>query len=120
VQKNIANWVANIFLLNGIDKVFVYPGGTIAPLVNACVEANISIECFKNEQGAGYAALAYARLTGKPQVVLVTSGPGVTNVVTPLADAYYDSTPLIVIAGQVSTADLNARKNVRQRVIFPI
>ncbi|MEL1223723.1 MAG: thiamine pyrophosphate-binding protein [Candidatus Neomarinimicrobiota bacterium] len=118
MEKNIidiSDWVADRFIENGIDRVFVYPGGTIAPLVNACIRRNIIIENFKNEQGAGYAALAFSRLTGKPQVVMVTSGPGVTNVLTPLADAYYDSTPLIVITGQVGTPDLNSRHGVRQR-----
>ena len=112
---DIADWVADRFVENGIDRIFVYPGGTIAPLVNACIRKNIIIENFKNEQGAGYAALAFSRLTGKPQVVMVTSGPGVTNVLTPLADAYYDSTPLVVITGQVGTPDLNSRHGVRQR-----
>jgi acetolactate synthase-1/2/3 large subunit len=118
MQKNIidiSDWVADRFVENGIDRVFVYPGGTIAPLVNACIRKNIIIENFKNEQGAGYAALAFSRLTGKPQVVMVTSGPGVTNVLTPLADAFYDSTPLVVITGQVGTPDLNSRHGVRQR-----
>lgn len=112
---DISDWVAERFVENGIERVFVYPGGTIAPLVNACIRKNIIIENFKNEQGAGYAALAYARLTGRPQVVMVTSGPGVTNALTPLADAYYDSTPLILITGQVGTPDLNSRFGVRQR-----
>ena len=111
----LADWVADVFRKNAIEKVFLYPGGTIAPLINACLKIGIKLECFKSEQGAGYAALAYARLTGKPQVVMVTSGPGVTNVITPLADAYYDSTPLILVTGQIGTGDLKARKAVRQR-----
>ena len=98
-----------------IDKVYLYPGGTIAPLVSACLKKNIKIEIFKNEQGAGYAALANARLTGKAQVVMVTSGPGVTNTISPIADAYYDSTPIIFVTGQVGTADLLSRNSVRQR-----
>ena len=97
----VADWVADVFRKNAIDRVFLFPGGTIAPLINACLKLGIRYECFKNEQGAGYAALAYARLTGRPQVVMVTSGPGVTNVVTPLADAFYDSTPLILVTGQI-------------------
>ena len=115
VKVNIADWVAEQLSENGIERVFIYPGGTIAPLVNACIKNGIIIENFKNEQGAGYAALAYARLTGSPQVIMVTSGPGVTNILTPLADAYYDSTPVIIITGQVSTADLGGRPGVRQR-----
>ena len=67
--KNIADWVANQFLLQGIDRIFVYPGGTIAPLINACIKVGIKIECFNNEQGSAYAALAYSRLKNKPQVI---------------------------------------------------
>ena len=93
----------------------MYPGGTIAPLVSACIRQKIAVEVFKNEQGAIYAALAYARCTGKTQVAMVTSGPGVTNAITPLADAYYDSTPLVLLTGQIGTSDLTKRKAVRQR-----
>jgi acetolactate synthase-1/2/3 large subunit len=111
----VADYVAGVFLQNSVERVFMYPGGTIAPLVNACLAAGIKVECFKSEQGAGYAALAYARISGKPQVVLVTSGPGVTNVLSCLADAYYDSTPLVLITGQIGTGDLKSRPAVRQR-----
>ncbi|WAR45406.1 thiamine pyrophosphate-binding protein [Methylomonas rapida] len=111
----VADWVAEVFQNNAIDRIFLYPGGTIVPLINACLKIGIQVECFKSEQGAGYAALAYGRLTGKPQVVMVTSGPGVTNVLSCLADAYYDSTPFILITGQIGTNDLKVRKSVRQR-----
>ena len=111
----IAGWVAKQLYKIGIERIFLYPGGTIAPLVHACIDCGIKAEVFKNEQGAAYAALAYARVTGKPQVAMVTSGPGVTNVITPLADAFYDSTPLVVFTGQVGTGDLSSRKAVRQR-----
>ena len=111
----ISDYFANVLVEKDIDKVYLYPGGTIAPLVSACLKKNIKIEIFKNEQGAGYAALANARLTGKAQVVMVTSGPGVTNTISPIADAYYDSTPIIFITGQVGTADLLSRNSVRQR-----
>lgn len=110
-----AEWVAITCREIGVSRVFLYPGGTIAPLVNACIKYGIETEVFKNEQGAGYAALASARITGKPQVVMVTSGPGVTNLVTPIADAYYDSTPFVVFTGQIGTADLTSRQAVRQR-----
>ncbi len=93
----------------------MYPGGTIVPIVNACLEQNIIVERFASEQGAGYAALAYARLTGRPQIFMVTSGPGVTNAISPLADAFYDSLPLILISGQIGTKDLASRPSVRQR-----
>lgn len=111
----VAEWIAGTFREIGVSRVFLYPGGTIAPLVNACIKNGIEIEVLKNEQGACYAALALARITRRPQVVMVTSGPGVTNVVTPIADAYYDSTPLVVFTGQIGTADLKSRQAVRQR-----
>lgn len=115
MNQYTVDWVADYLRKKGIDRVFVYPGGTIAPLINAFIDKGILIDVFKSEQGAGYAALAYARITGSTQVVLVTSGPGVTNVISPLADAYYDSTPLLLITGQIGTSDLTTRKNVRQR-----
>lgn len=116
VSNTVADRVAEYLVETaGIDRVFIYPGGTIAPLVNAFVKLDIKIEVFKHEQGAAYAALAFARLTGRAQVVMVTSGPGVTNVLTPLADAYYDSTPTLFIMGQVGTGDLCSGRNVRQR-----
>lgn len=111
----VVDQVADILLKNGIEKIYLYPGGTIAPIVDACLKVGIQYECFKSEQGAGYAALAVARITKRPQVVLVTSGPGVTNVISPLADAYYDSTPLILITGQISSLELQSRLSVRQR-----
>lgn len=99
----------------GVTRVFVYPGGTIAPLVNACVAQGVAIEVMKSEQGAGFAAIGYAQASGQISVVFVTSGPGVTNVITPLADAYYDSTPVLFVTGQVGRGDLGTRPNVRQR-----
>lgn len=115
LDLSIATWTAAQFRAQGITRVFMYPGGTIAPLVNACLAEGIEVERFASEQGAGYAALAQARLTHRPQVLMVTSGPGLTNAISPLADAYYDSLPLILIAGQVGTKDLSARAAVRQR-----
>jgi len=111
----VADYFARELLSRDISKIFVYPGGTIAPLIDACLKVGITYECFKSEQGAGYAALAFSRITQKPQVVLVTSGPGVTNLITPIADAFYDSTPIIVVTGQIGTGDLLVRKEVRQR-----
>ena len=111
----ISDYFVNTLIEQGIDKVYLYPGGTIAPLVTSCLKNNIKIEIFKNEQGAAYAALANARLTGRPQVVMVTSGPGVTNTISPIADAFYDSTPLVIVTGQIGSKDLISRSSVRQR-----
>ncbi len=106
---------ARRLLAHGVRRIYLYPGGTIMPLLDACLDAGIEYVVARHEQGAGYAALAEARLTGEPQVAMVTSGPGVTNVLTVVADAHYDSTPLLVVTGQVGTADLLSRPHVRQR-----
>ena len=110
-----ADTVAATLVAHGVDRAFVFPGGTIAAVIDACGRHGLDVVCARHEQGAGYAALAAARLTGRPQVVLVSSGPGVTNVVTPVADAYFDSTPLVVLTGQVGTADMRGDRPVRQR-----
>lgn len=111
---NGAEAIAKAIRQTGLKRVFTFPGGTIAPLLDALVKENIEIICARHEQGAGYMALAAARITQEPQVVLVTSGPGVTNLVTVIADAYFDSTPLIGITGQVGTGDLLSGRKVRQ------
>ncbi len=112
---NGAEKFVRILKKNKINDVFIYPGGTIAPIINACEKLQVKIHNFKSEQGAGYAAIGAYKTTKKPQVLMVTSGPGVTNAITPLADAFYDSVPLILITGQIGTKDLAKRKNVRQR-----
>ena len=101
--------------LNKIREVFVYPGGTIAAVLDLLEKNNIRIFCSRHEQGAGYAALAASKIKKKPQVTIVSSGPGVTNVVTPIADAFYDSIPLIVFTGQVAQKDMKGNKNIRQK-----
>ena len=112
---NTAEKFVRILKKNQINEVFIYPGGTIAPIINACERFKVKIHTFKSEQGAGYAAIGAYKTTKKPQILMVTSGPGVTNALTPLADAFYDSIPLFLIAGQISTDDLSKRKKVRQR-----
>ena len=98
-----------------MSRIYIFPGGTIAPILDTAKKRGIEIFCGRHEQGAGYAALAAARLTGRPQVVMVTSGPGVTNIVTTVADAYFDSTPLIVLTGQVGIKDMRGDLPLRQR-----
>lgn len=109
-----AEIIARTLKFIGVKRVFLYPGGTIAPLLDALVKEGISYICARNEQGAGYSAIGAAKVTGFPQVVIVTSGPGATNVLTPVADAYYDSVPLLVFTGQVGTKDINFERKVRQ------
>lgn len=109
-----AEIIAKILKSIGVKNVFLFPGGTIAPLLDALVNEGIEYICTRNEQGAGYAAIGAAKVTGFPQVVMVTSGPGATNVLTSVADAYYDSIPLLVFTGQVGTKDINFEKKIRQ------
>ena len=88
----------------GVEFVFGYPGGAVLPIYDALFnDARIRHILVRHEAGAAHAAEGYARSTGKPGVVLVTSGPGATNAVTGIADAFMDSIPLVVITGQVPT-----------------
>ena len=88
----------------GVDTVFGYPGGAVLPIYDEIFQQNdITHVLVRHEQGAVHMAEGYARSTGKPGVVLVTSGPGATNAVTGLTDALMDSIPIIVLSGQVPT-----------------
>lgn len=90
---------------HNVDTVFGYPGGAILPVYDAIYNSeNFKFILPKHEQGAGHMAEGYARASGKPGVVLVTSGPGATNVVTPMADALADGIPMVVFTGQVPTS----------------
>ena len=86
----------------GVEYVFGYPGGAVLHIYDELFkQEEVKHILARHEQGAGHAADGYARATGKPGVLLVTSGPGVTNAVTPIATAYMDSIPLVVFSGQV-------------------
>ncbi len=88
----------------GVDVIFGYPGGAVLPLYDAMFQQNrIRHVLVRHEQGATHMAEGYARSTGKPGVVLVTSGPGATNAVTGLTDAMMDSIPVVCLTGQVAT-----------------
>jgi len=92
----------------GVDLVFGYPGGANMPIYDALFGARDRLRhvLVRHEQGAGHAAQGYARATGRPGVCLGTSGPGATNLLTALADALMDSTPLVAITGQVASPKL--------------
>ena len=95
----------DLMIDHGVEVVFGYPGGAILPVFDAIYESdNFKFILPRHEQGGGHMAEGYARATGKAGVVLVTSGPGATNVVTPMQDALMDGTPLVVFTGQVPTA----------------
>ncbi len=104
VEMSGAEMVIRALKDQGVKHIFGYPGGAVLPIYDALFaeEGIVHVLC-RHEQGAAHAAEGYARSTGKPGVVLVTSGPGATNVVTGLTDALMDSIPLVVITGQVAT-----------------
>jgi len=104
-ERSGAEILVESLVAKGVEFVFGYPGGAVLPIYNALFGENrIRHILVRHEAGAAHAAEGYARATGKPGVVLVTSGPGATNAVTGIADAFMDSIPMIVITGQVPTA----------------
>ena len=103
-QMTGAEMVVQALIDQGVDTIFGYPGGAALPIYDELFQQDkIQHVLVRHEQGAAHAAEGYARSTGKPGVVLVTSGPGATNTVTGLTDALLDSIPLIVITAQVPT-----------------
>ncbi len=103
-QMTGAKMVVQALKDQGVDVVFGYPGGAVLPIYDEIfLQNDIRHILVRHEQGAVHAAEGYARSTGKPGVVLVTSGPGATNAVTGLTDALLDSIPLVVLTGQVPT-----------------
>ncbi|MDF2569187.1 MAG: ilvG [Sporomusa sp.] len=99
-----SNVIINCLLELGVDTVFGYPGGQIMPLYDALYDAPLKHILTVHEQGAAHAADGYARATGRVGVCIATSGPGATNLVTGLATAFMDSSPVVAITGQVPTA----------------
>jgi len=89
--------------MEGVEVMFGLPGGAILPVYDPIIDSPIRHILVRHEQGAGHMAEGYAHATGRPGVAMVTSGPGATNIVTPLADAMMDSIPIVVITGQVPT-----------------
>ena len=90
----------------GVDTIFGYPGGSVLPIYDAIFDSDIRHILTRHEQGAVHAADGYARASGRPGVCLATSGPGATNLVTGIANAYMDSVPIIAMTGQVVTSML--------------
>jgi acetolactate synthase-1/2/3 large subunit len=89
-----------------VEVMFGLPGGAILPVYDPIIDSSIRHILVRHEQGAGHMAEGYAMVTGRPGVAIVTSGPGATNIVTPLSNAYMDSTPLVVVSGQVATGSI--------------
>ncbi|KDQ19764.1 hypothetical protein BOTBODRAFT_125177 [Botryobasidium botryosum FD-172 SS1] len=98
-----------MMLRHDVKQIFGYPGGAILPVFDAIYNSkHFDFVLPRHEQGAGHMAEGYARVSGKPGVVLVTSGPGATNVVTPMQDALSDGIPLVVFCGQVATSAIGS------------
>ncbi|KAI1496129.1 acetolactate synthase, partial [Biscogniauxia marginata] len=98
-----------MMLRRGVKHIFGYPGGAILPVYDAIYNSkHFDFVLPRHEQGAGHMAEGYARASGKPGVVLVTSGPGATNVITPMQDALSDGTPMVVFCGQVPTSAIGS------------
>lgn len=91
---------------NGVDKMFGLPGGAIIPIMDAVKEHPIDFILTRHEQGASHMADGYARASGKPGVILITSGPGATNTLTGIFTANMDSVPMVIISGQQKTTNL--------------
>src|SRR5258705_2704416 len=94
--------------MEGTEVMFGLPGGAILPVYDPLIDSSIRHILVRHEQGAGHMAEGYAQATGRPAVAMVTTGPADTHSVTPLADAYLDSIPLVVITGQVALSSIGS------------
>jgi acetolactate synthase-1/2/3 large subunit len=122
-RERVADYVINRLIEYGVDHFFILVGGNIMYLDDAIRVSKVPFTAFHSEQAATMAAEAYARITGRLACVVVTSGPGATNVVTGVAGAFYDSVPLVVICGNSKSSDLhNSRmpSGVRQVGTFEL
>ena len=105
MMKTGAEIIVEVLVEESVDVVFGYPGGTVINIYDALLQNKDRIRHIltAHEQGASHAADGYARATGKTGVVIATSGPGATNIVTGIATAYMDSIPMVAITGNVTT-----------------
>jgi acetolactate synthase-1/2/3 large subunit len=106
MKLNGGQALINSLEMEGVEVVFGLPGGAILPVYDPLLDSSLRHILVRHEQGAGHMAEGYAHATGRPGVAMVTSGPGATNIVTPLADAYMDSIPMVCITGQVASPSI--------------
>lgn len=113
----VSDYIVEYLIRKGITDVFGYPGGMVTHLMDSFrkYENKISAHVNYHEQGAAFAACGYAQVSGKPGVAYATSGPGATNLITGICNAYFDSIPALFITGQVNTSECKNGLNVRQR-----
>ena len=102
IRWKVARRLSDAWKTRGVEYIFGYSGGSVIPIFDALVTTNTKIKFIltRHEQGATHMADGYARATGKPAVVLITSGPGATNTITGIMTANMDSVPMIVLSGQ--------------------
>src|SRR5271169_6569576 len=112
MSQNVGGYLVELLTANGIDTVFGIPGVHNLELYRGLAAANIRHVLVRHEQGAGFAADGYARLSGRPAAAFVISGPGLTNVLTSVAQAYSDSVPLLVVASTPVRASLGKQWGV--------
>ncbi len=117
--KSGAQLLIDSLKAQGVDLIFGYPGGAIMPVYDVLPGSGITHILCRHEQGCGMAAIGYARATGRTGTALATSGPGATNLVTAIADAFLDSVPTVFITGQVTT-DLMGTDAFQEVDIFGI
>lgn len=112
-----SDYIVEYLIKKGITHVFGYPGGMVTHLMDSFsrFSNHITAQVSYHEQGAAFAACGYAQVTGKPGVAYATSGPGATNLITGICNAYFDSIPTVFITGQVNTFESKASLGVRQR-----
>ncbi len=112
----VADYLVEFFIANGVTDVFGYQGGMVCHIFDSLglYKEKINYHSCGNEQGAAFAACGYAQATGKLGVVITTSGPGFTNALTGLANAWFDSVPVMLISGQVNTKDKKGDYTFRQ------
>lgn len=112
----VADYLVEFFIANGVTDVFGYQGGMVCHIFDSLgiYKDKINYHSCGNEQGAAFAACGYAQATGKLGVVITTSGPGFTNAITGLANAWFDSVPMMLISGQVNTKDKRRNYSFRQ------
>src|SRR3569833_3383316 len=115
-QMTGAEMVIQALADQGVSDIFGYPGGAVLPIYDAMFQQDkVRHVLVRHEQGASHMAEGYARSTGRVGVILVTSGPGATTVITGLADALMDSVPVVCITGQVPTTLIGSDKNQKNK-----
>ncbi len=117
MKIKVSDYIVNFFIEKGVTDVFGYPGGMVTHLIESFRQRERAIKAHINyhEQAAAFCACGYAQVCGKPGIAYATSGPGATNLITGICNAYFDSIPVIFITGQVNTFESKQGLRVRQK-----